>query len=89
MLVSVVRLTSEAEERLGGWTYVRCEHRGGDFAAVFAVADVRVDEVIAFDGLSCVSVPVPYIVEFYPDTLYSRPQAAQHRSNRSLLLFVT
>ena len=55
MLVSVVRLTSEAEERLGGWTYVRCEHRGGDFAAVFAVADVRVDGAIAFDGLSCVS----------------------------------
>ena len=51
MLVSVVRLTSEAEERLGGWTYVRCEHRGGDFAAVFAVTDVSVDKVATFDRL--------------------------------------
>ena len=39
---------------LGG-TYVRSEHRGGDFAAVLAVADVSVDEAVAFDGLSCVS----------------------------------
>lgn len=39
-------------------TYVRREHRGGDFAAVLAVADVRVDEAIAFYGLFCISACV-------------------------------
>ena len=71
---------------LGG-TYVRSEHRGGDFAAVFAVADVRVDEVFAFDGLVFVSrsgrKDNKYSIQ---EEQHLRPQAGQRRNNKSPLL---
>jgi hypothetical protein len=36
-------------------TYIGCEHCGGDFATVFAVADVGIDKAFAFDRLSHIS----------------------------------
>jgi hypothetical protein len=37
----------------GSITHIRSKHGSRDFAAVGAVADVGVDEVVAFDGLFC------------------------------------
>jgi len=63
--LSVVKMRG-VELMLEG-TYVRREHCGGDFAAVFAVADVGVDEAVAFDGLFCVLVHLVHVRGFSQD----------------------
>lgn len=50
-----------ATDVLGGGLFdyeVACEHGGGDLAAVCAVTDERVDEVLAFSGLLDVSTGI-------------------------------